>query len=357
MKRKKDRQSKYECRSFALEVMGVEVKFHSCCDRDTHCQDVLVALHGKLHPDTHVFGDLTHRIPGDMWTRLEAVRQSCLEEAQQGAGCDAAEIGVAFVQKGLALLRESVSEVPATGYCVRHKAMCPYKPVVARGDIWMELGGNTCTPWSMSGKKLGFLDFHSSVALVWGFALAGLPKMQTPDVIINENVPRWPADAFWTEVCSAYARVSLQLSPTAFGHPVNRVRKYVALAKKGFNFDPTTCLHWDILQFCSEPIDASIYFCAPSRVKDKHLHAAAAARSLEVVEGMTAKDLLTFSVRQRLQEYKRLFAQVVEPGAVALVDLSQNADYAKPGDFSSRVWLPTLKGSKLSSLILLKPAT
>eukprot|EP00972_Heterocapsa_arctica_P041976 6191348-Heterocapsa_arctica.AAC.1 len=42
----------------------------------------------------------------------------------------------------------------AKGWCYQCNQLCPMKPDISEGSLWIEVGGNTCTTWSSSGARL-----------------------------------------------------------------------------------------------------------------------------------------------------------------------------------------------------------
>ena len=329
------------CSAHCVQAKNIELSVYSCTDNCKHCRDALAALDG----DFHIFGDLSSRIPVEAWSELHSLREE-LESSVTADDLSAwKDACTDFLLRGVALLRARINTLPEKGFCFRHGQLCSYIPTPDPNSVWIEIAGNTCTPWSNSGQKRMWLDPHSCVALAWGFALAGPASLRWPDCIVNENVPKWEGEAFWKAISPGLTQVSMPLTPADFGLAVNRPRKFMALAKRPFETDPAILMQM-ILEQCEKPTGAAIYFCALGEVLSAYKTAAAESRGMVALgdDSMSPKDLLTFSLRQRAARYKDLYQSAGVPRQLALVDLSQNAEYAKPGDFKTRDLLPTLKG-------------
>ena len=206
----------------------------------------------------HVFGDLQERVDKRLWTKLCRLQQKFIRKAEaaaeksasskgQGRGrgkrCDKAtnlqELGDKFLHAAAKLLDDNMNYFKKSGACLKCGQTCCWTP--RQGDsetaavpeaIWVEAAGNTCTPWSSRGSRKGWLDEESSVALVWAWSLKA--GGQSPDAVINENMPAWPAEKLWHLVWPSCVVMSETFSPCDMGVPCNRVRRYtVVLPQQG----------------------------------------------------------------------------------------------------------------------------
>eukprot|EP00959_Pyramimonas_sp_CCMP1952_P017347 368350-Pyramimonas_sp.AAC.1 len=58
--------------------------------------------------------------------------------------------------------------VEALCWCYMCQNYCRVTPPIGPNTIWIEIGGNTCTPWSIKGYQLGWLDPESLPSICWG---------------------------------------------------------------------------------------------------------------------------------------------------------------------------------------------
>jgi hypothetical protein len=183
------------------KVAGIEIEvlFWSACDRDAVCRNVL--KNHKQHP-LHIFTDLRDRIPPQAYEDLEGLYTQHRQRLDDGQYATIVEkqaacriIGDEFFEAACTLLDNSDLKV-TQARCTICNAQCPLVPPLQEHDIWIEVGGNTCTPWSVNGKREGWLDYNGLPSLAWTFWCKGA----RPHFILNECTPRWPGETVWKRI-------------------------------------------------------------------------------------------------------------------------------------------------------------
>ena len=332
----------------------MNVRWYSVTEYHEPCQSVLA----EYDPE-HIFVDVRERASGDWVEELSAKQMSFATQASANASrthsSEAAwtkSMGSLFFEEACPVLAQATFR--ETCFCKKHGQECPCRPCLESGDIWVELSGNTCTPWSSSGSQRGFLDAHALTGLIWATSLANAST--PPHLIINENTPRYPGEQIWAALCPDWAQYSASLSPANFGLPVSRPRKYLGVSRLPHTA-AAAAAPLDLLQLMDCDIDASLFFEVPEHVTEAFIRSMAEGRNLAAPAGISAKDLLSFAVRQRLGQYKEsweAYRQAAGPASssdLGLVDVSQNFAYAGPRDWGTRNHMPTLKGFGVNNLI------
>ena len=206
-------------------------------------------------------------------------------------------------------------------------------PLVGKDTIWIEVAGNTCTPWSHYGSMKGWLDEASLPALAWGYWLS----RTLPTFIVNECTPAWPSQSFFAGIMPQQYRVMTRnVSPTDLGIPSRRPRLYSAacLCSSTCELAPLDELFMPALRR-SVQMDAGIFFRAPPQVQQDFVKVLLKSHGMVVAGGAELKlqgfSALTFSNRQRLSGYKVLYGQACESGQGDgyLCDISQNSYFVR----------------------------
>ena len=282
-----------------------DLEFYSATERNADCVACLKSL---PKPPQHIFTDVMGWLPRSVRSRL-ADMQSKAAPPASSTKSDEKEIGADFFHNAAQYLAAAVQASDLHSYCAVHEQMCALVPPGLADDaaarpLWLEAAGNTCTPWSASGRQKGWLDAESLPAFAWGAFLA----LSQPDLILNECTPRWPAATFFETWIGTHFHVSsLQICPTHLGQPVRRLRLYTVCWKaeladvKSVEKFPGT-----VEEICHRELtlDGRVWFAAPDHVLQVHLDELLAARQLErpwepIVDWSA---FLTFAARQRLQE-------------------------------------------------------
>lgn len=317
---------------------SLNIIFYSACDCDKLCQSLLMAHHQK---PMHVFSDLCSRLPADPFFELKTLQKNYIEQYSQereraegsGAGFGkkekkmlAKQLGDDFFEEACTLLSEVIFDKNTTCWCVACKKMCKVFPseVLTDNAIWIEVGGNTCTPWSVAGASRGWLDPASLASLVWGWWLG----QTQPTHVINECTPTWPAVQFFKAVLTyVYTIQSIKICPSNFAVPCRRPRIYTTVSR---NNATQRILQLEVFLptyvYRSVVLDPNIFFCAPQEVQNKCLGNMLAARGIAIEQHLIddMRLVMTFACRQRRTGYK---VKWVEQGLTGpkLCNISQNA--------------------------------
>lgn len=220
-------------------------------------------------------------------------------------------LGAEFFQKCCGILESVEFCADAMDWSFRCQKMCRLLPLFSANSVWLEIGGNTCTPWSSAGAGLGWLDPCSLPSLAWGHWLHG----SQPRYIINECTPAWPAVSFFDRMLPGLYRLgTINVSPEDLGIPARRPRLYTAASAIGKTVGIAlhdrlfmSVLRRDVL------LHAAAFFCAPERVQHQRLQKMLEQRGLfppsTGLAGLDWRVALTFSARQRLKDYKASYKQ------------------------------------------------
>ena len=211
--------------------------------------------------------------------------------------------------------------------------------------LHIDMAGNTCTPWSVSGNRHGWCDKAILASLCWGQHL----HITAPDIVLNECTPKWPASLFFGGFLpSSHSCTGLLISPVDLGLPCARPRLYTLACK-----DATVALKNDwrslLVESCCRSVasTAAIYFVAPSAVQDDYVKELAGRRRIDLPTsgpGLQARDLLTPDARQRLRDYKAALApKLTDEIEAAVVHISQNIWFGGSAKTVKEI-MPTLKG-------------
>jgi hypothetical protein len=183
----------------ALSKVGIEfeVVFYSACDCDPLCRN---ALANHRQPPLHIFTDIRTRISPKTYEDLEGLyvqHRTKLDEGNYESvtakhfACST--IGWEFFEAACEYLKQVPYNRDSMGHCHVCKKHCPHVPQLEDGDLWLEIGGNTCTPWSVNGKREGWLDYNGLASLAWATWSSGA----RPHFILNECTPKWPGETVW----------------------------------------------------------------------------------------------------------------------------------------------------------------
>jgi hypothetical protein len=136
------------------------------------------------------------------------------------------QFGKKFVALAFEFLKSIV--VKDEAYCYICKRPCKFvkeKSPENPFEIILWVSGNTCTPWSSSGGRRGWLDRLSIVNLVYLHFLS----CTEPDLVINECTPSYDVSVLQQALPSFDCR-HLYFGPHDLGLPVSRDRVYSILA-------------------------------------------------------------------------------------------------------------------------------
>ena len=200
------------------------VLFHSACDVDPTCQQVLLG-HGLESRAEHVFGDLCARPPANIRAALEAALGRFQKRARRAS---TPALSQAFLQEAMQILSQWHLGREDRCYCARHARSCPAFPTTG-GRYHLEVSGVNCQPWSCAGRRLGWLDDRSMPCLV----LVRMILATEPDGVCLECTPEFDFAGLSGLLRGKYTGDHVIMSPTDFGLPVSRRRMYMFFDRHG----------------------------------------------------------------------------------------------------------------------------
>ena len=210
----------------ALQDIGVhvELEFYAASEINEDCHKFLGAR--------HIFGNLLDRAEPEVWEHLETMQSEAHERAAQAAkglrgnaksrAWKAASD--AFMDAATSYLHTQAEQFRPTAFCFKCRKQCRWFPQVPVDTLWLDCGGNTCTPFSSRGKGLKWFDPVNLAAMAWCFSMKHVAR---PTYILNECVPGMPASFFSKCFGDEVAVNAETFSPVDLGIPANRPRQYV----------------------------------------------------------------------------------------------------------------------------------
>ncbi len=332
------------------------VRLHRAADKDPTCRRVLVEALKADHSAEHVMGDVLWSIPPDVQARIldyqkrlrqqVEVRKKALkgDPARSARDCSAMvrEAGSTFHRRVTEMMRRMQVVEPLLAYCYRHDRMCPVFP--ERGgtgaeELHVEIAGTTCVAWSSLGGGEGWLHESALPCLAWVYD----QMRREPDVIIHECTRSFDEAGLMAVLETKYDVWSQVITPTQFGVPSQRHRKYTlaVLRRRGGLSIPYASF---AALFARTPtLVGDAYFQAPQRVRDSFARGLARQRQYsERAPGGSAwrvSEVLSPSLREMVRAYNT--NKTAWPGRrCSIVDLSQNVARLGPG--GPRAMMPAL---------------
>ena len=151
---------------------------------------------------------------------------------QDEANVDVA--GRAFMAEAIPLVRESAREGLASGQilcapCAMHKQDCPVSRVRDADSVdevpplRAHVAGICCQDWSSMGHRQRWLGKGTEVLLAW----CRERLMSEDTFVLVECVSQFDAETLAEALQERFQMVCLDVSPSLFGEPVERKRKYM----------------------------------------------------------------------------------------------------------------------------------
>ena len=306
------------CECLSARGISLQVRHYSCTDIDPLCRDF--QAHHRSPPE-HQFGNLCDRVNSEVVIHLCAIQENFRTQADQVIAQRSegksqrevySEIGDRFFEEACSFLDGVEVDPDVECWCFVHNRPCRVRPDVPPGAVWLEIGGNTCTPWTTSGKHLGYLDPASIPSLIWGYTV----KSHRPVHVVNECVRLWPALQFWQRILqdTFYRIVSDLHNPYQFGFPANRCRRLTHLRDGAHpagraRFGATS--HNLLLAAgfdCNPALTADSYFQAPKRNLEKYRADLLTQRMFVLPPGIKSLSwelVIPFHFRARLKRWKK----------------------------------------------------
>ena len=320
------------CSSLAKHNVHVDVVRYSQTEISQACRECLTGQ--------HKFGDLLERLDPSVTQKLERAQDKFASKvAAHPQKLEAME--AKFLEAAAAILDDAIllGKFRQEAFCFRCNRDCPWFPQVAGEELWVEIAGNTCTPWSHRGARKGFLDAAAIPALVW---LWSLKYAGGPHIIVNENVAGFPAEQFFKLAFGDSSVKSVLYSPADLGIPTHRQRKYsVVVPDKAKSSFERLNFGYDALRkfaFRSLQLRGSVYLQAPKSDVKQFIDDLAASRMLpRRPEGHTYDCMTVMSSGARVRA-NQFLSQLHDAG-----DADWNVDLAQTRSFTkSMLVVPTL---------------
>ena len=250
------------------------VVFHSSCDSDKICQDVLKAHH-SVSRCQHLFGDVCSAAPGHVVKLLEDKLRSLQSKflAQSfSSNEDKIQERVALEKRMHAFAVKLLDSEPMNNacHCLVHGRQCNLFPTAESTDHRMlfhiEVAGSPCIAFVRGGAYGTALRWLHEVTVpfyIWLFSV----KKAKPAMIVHECVPGFDVnvvDAGLNSQGLCYHVQSLVFSPEEEGVPIKRQRRYTLglrsdLCPPLLKFDAAT---WRCVAFAERVATAEMYFQA-----------------------------------------------------------------------------------------------
>ena len=227
----------------ALEAQGGQLHyvFHAATDINPRCREMLCS-HRQSSRSSHLFGDLLAKLPDSLVEELRQMQavykrkfddaMSCQNQEEAGGSSKRKDaimkFGRGFVVRALKLLEPVSFTRSSTCDCFRHHQQCPLWPADDASNLHVEVAGNTCTPWSSSGKCFGWLDPASIPCIAWLHSM----REVSPSILFNECTPTFDVEILRRLFQDTHHFASHVFGPTAMGIPCNRDRRYTILLRK-----------------------------------------------------------------------------------------------------------------------------
>jgi hypothetical protein len=218
------------------------IQMHSATDIDPTCSSILGTHIGECAPE-HIFEDVLDRIPPEHLRCLQKSQESHKQRFHEFIATNnitgKLERSSLLKSAGIAFMTDVsriLSEVPMTRdgkvFCKKHQKPCPFCPPEGflkdrNGTLgrtfWLDVAGVICTPWSMQGIQMGWLDEHSLPTIVYCHMLS---KCKV-DCALIECVPRLDTTRVLGLLGPGFEMEPVTFCTTELGLPVHRRRVYI----------------------------------------------------------------------------------------------------------------------------------
>lgn len=247
---------------------GRQVSFHSACDSDRRCQQVLQAHDIHSRP-LHLFTDVLQAVPEEvvhaLQTKLRSLQeafQSCRAARPEERNNKRVELEKEMRTYAMDLLGQASFKTDMQ--CLIHGASCAHFP--AKGGIHVEVAGSPCVPFVKGGAYGTSMSWLHDVTVpfyVWIHAV----KRASPALVVHECVPGFDVQHLehaLNHPVPCYVVQSLVWSPEDEGIPVRRERRYTLcirmdLAPPLLRFDDLT---WRALAYAGQAATAELFLRA-----------------------------------------------------------------------------------------------
>ncbi len=235
----------------------ISVRYYRAVDAAHHCREALLNHAPDAGSPEHVFADILARIPHELAQTL--LQQAAAARAKIAEKVTATKMGrdrrtaadlrarmlrtlgesfVRDVRKALETVDFS-SESSGSCHCYRHCQGCPASPRAPPRTFHLEVAGTTCVAWSSMGSHWGWLDSSGLVAMVWAYVM----RHEAPDAVLHECTPNFDPALVSEILGDMYECSTMTNSPTLFGVPSRRTRRYTLFWKRSRNVPVVSCTH------------------------------------------------------------------------------------------------------------------
>ena len=317
------------------EGMLIDVASHSQTEVHPECQGLLTAK--------HIMSDICDRVSQKLLKKLQRLQDKYFSQCEDATPQVRHQCGERFLQEAARLLDKSAVEFQACVTCKTCGCTCAWAPPREDNQLWVEVAGNTCTPWSSRGKMNGWLDPASLVALIWVFSLK-FASQGPPDVIINENVVGFPAERLFHLVFPSSIVCSHVWSPCDLGIPSHRPRRYTLVFPR-----PTSKLYGNVsydmdtlraVCFRRLQLHGSVFLQAPADHVKKALDKLAEHKGLPprpAGQAYSCKHVMVSGDAVRMEQHRE---SLMREG---IVDFDWNVDVKQTTRFATRMQvIPTV---------------
>lgn len=218
-------------------------------DKEGHCRDILLNHGGCFQPEC-VHGDILDRCASKSKQRMLEIQKEGLKAVQEEVNRRGSKSSFAYAHVGYSSLcrmskfmmnTANVKPEKLQALCAVHDSKClviPSRPAHFPG-ICMHVAGVNCYDWSGMGSKKKWLGDSVFPFMQWARERA----LAKEDVILVECTLAFDSKSLRELFEKEYTLEVLRVSPTLFGEPVERQRKYMLLIRK------------DKLQWCRSVAD------------------------------------------------------------------------------------------------------
>ena len=205
-----------------------------------YCRRVLLD-HTHMFQPQCVHGNMLDRCPRRLLERLERLRvraaMSLHTRKEMGLRVDASytlRLGRETVRKAADFMFQGLSArqgLTLVAHCFRHGQSCRVIPPAPEGfaGLRLHIAGVNCYDWSSMGHTRRWLGESLLPFMQW----CRERFLALEDIIIVECVCQFDSDLLAELFAAEYTLDCVQFSPTLFGEPVERQRKYMVMLRRG----------------------------------------------------------------------------------------------------------------------------
>ena len=265
-------------RKFPLPGLSFVFKFHSSCDNDKDCLQVLTGGWGKDEVvSTHTFTNICDFAPAETLEKLEKL----YKEKGSTAAFTRDKVRVAkllgshrqmlreltaeFLDELMQILAEAKFSKSDTAFCLTHNRQCPICPFAEPGAfddgsdddaavMWFDIGAPPCQPWSAQGSRWGWLDKRNIPTVIW----LARKSVDSPHCVGYECTKFFDKDFVQRLLGARYVLSTMVTDNEDVGIPCRRERVF----GRALNVDITseTCVEFsrtELVRLCGSQVNAT----------------------------------------------------------------------------------------------------